>query len=235
MAAARRARGGAARRADRDAAFASRPGLPRAPKPAMVARILRSVANMRITRIRAYQVDLPLREGSYQWSGGNAVSVFDRRSSRSTPTPASRATARYVRSAPRIFRRTRPVRAPASPSLRPADREGPARSRAPQPDDGRGAARPSVRQVSARHGLLGPARQGSRRCRCARCSAGGTASFALYRAISQESPDEMARRVAEYGRRATPVPAQGRRRPGHRHREGPGRARATAGRRGADR
>jgi len=32
---------------------------------------------MRITRIRAYQVDLPLREGSYRWSGGNAVSLFD--------------------------------------------------------------------------------------------------------------------------------------------------------------
>ena len=32
---------------------------------------------MRITRIRAYQVDLPLREGSYRWSGGNSVSVFD--------------------------------------------------------------------------------------------------------------------------------------------------------------
>jgi L-alanine-DL-glutamate epimerase-like enolase superfamily enzyme len=32
---------------------------------------------MRITRVRAYQVDLPLVEGSYRWSGGNAVSVFD--------------------------------------------------------------------------------------------------------------------------------------------------------------
>jgi len=32
---------------------------------------------MRITAIRAYQVDLPLHEGSYKWSGGNAVSVFD--------------------------------------------------------------------------------------------------------------------------------------------------------------
>ena len=32
---------------------------------------------MKITRIRAYQVDLPLHEGSYKWSGGNAVSVFD--------------------------------------------------------------------------------------------------------------------------------------------------------------
>jgi L-alanine-DL-glutamate epimerase-like enolase superfamily enzyme len=32
---------------------------------------------MKITRIRAYQVDLPLHEGSYQWSGGKSVNVFD--------------------------------------------------------------------------------------------------------------------------------------------------------------
>jgi L-alanine-DL-glutamate epimerase-like enolase superfamily enzyme len=32
---------------------------------------------MKIAAIRAYQIDLPLREGSYKWSGGNAVSVFD--------------------------------------------------------------------------------------------------------------------------------------------------------------
>ncbi len=32
---------------------------------------------MKITAIRAYQVDLPLKEGSYKWSGGNSVSVFD--------------------------------------------------------------------------------------------------------------------------------------------------------------
>lgn len=32
---------------------------------------------MRITRIVAYQVDLPLHEGSYKWSGGKAVTVFD--------------------------------------------------------------------------------------------------------------------------------------------------------------
>ena len=32
---------------------------------------------MKITGLRMYQVDLPLHEGSYQWSGGNAVSVFD--------------------------------------------------------------------------------------------------------------------------------------------------------------
>ena len=32
---------------------------------------------MKITAIRGYQVDLPLHEGSYKWSGGNAVAVFD--------------------------------------------------------------------------------------------------------------------------------------------------------------
>jgi cis-L-3-hydroxyproline dehydratase len=32
---------------------------------------------MRITRLLAYQVDLPLKEGSYNWSGGKSVSVFD--------------------------------------------------------------------------------------------------------------------------------------------------------------
>jgi cis-L-3-hydroxyproline dehydratase len=32
---------------------------------------------MKITRIRAFQVDLPLHEGRYQWSGGKSVSVFD--------------------------------------------------------------------------------------------------------------------------------------------------------------
>ena len=32
---------------------------------------------MKINRIRAYQVDLPLHEGSYKWSGGNYVNVFD--------------------------------------------------------------------------------------------------------------------------------------------------------------
>lgn len=32
---------------------------------------------MKITRIAAYQVDLPLHEGSYKWSGGKQVDVFD--------------------------------------------------------------------------------------------------------------------------------------------------------------
>ncbi len=32
---------------------------------------------MKIIRIRAYRVDLPLHEGSYKWSGGKSVDVFD--------------------------------------------------------------------------------------------------------------------------------------------------------------
>ncbi len=32
---------------------------------------------MKITRIAAYRVELPLHEGSYNWSGGKSVSVFD--------------------------------------------------------------------------------------------------------------------------------------------------------------
>ena len=32
---------------------------------------------MRIDKIGVYKVDLPLREGSYNWSGGKSVSVFD--------------------------------------------------------------------------------------------------------------------------------------------------------------
>lgn len=32
---------------------------------------------MKITRLRAYRVELPLHEGTYKWSGGKSVSVFD--------------------------------------------------------------------------------------------------------------------------------------------------------------
>ena len=32
---------------------------------------------MKIKKISAYQVDLPLHEGTYKWSGGKSVTVFD--------------------------------------------------------------------------------------------------------------------------------------------------------------
>ena len=31
----------------------------------------------KITKVEAFQVDLPLHEGSYKWSGGKSVDVFD--------------------------------------------------------------------------------------------------------------------------------------------------------------
>ena len=34
-------------------------------------------ATLKITRISVFQVDLPLHEGSYKWSGGKSVEVFD--------------------------------------------------------------------------------------------------------------------------------------------------------------
>src|SRR5579863_10366752 len=37
----------------------------------------KSAGMLKITRIEAYQIDLPLHEGSYKWSGGNSVEVFD--------------------------------------------------------------------------------------------------------------------------------------------------------------
>ena len=43
----------------------------------MVLSTIATVVLMKITRILAYQVDLPLHEGSYKWSGGKSVDVFD--------------------------------------------------------------------------------------------------------------------------------------------------------------
>ena len=34
-------------------------------------------SSLQIKRIRVYKADLPLYEGSYKWSGGKSVSVFD--------------------------------------------------------------------------------------------------------------------------------------------------------------
>jgi cis-L-3-hydroxyproline dehydratase len=41
------------------------------------SQIQQGVAIMKITRINVFQVDLPLREGRYSWSGGNFIDVFD--------------------------------------------------------------------------------------------------------------------------------------------------------------
>lgn len=57
--------------------------LSRAPCPAVESTPMQPAARahglhpMKITRIRAFRVDLPLHEGSYKWSGGKSVHVFD--------------------------------------------------------------------------------------------------------------------------------------------------------------
>ena len=54
---------------------------------------------MKITRIAAYRVELPLHEGSYKWSGGKSVDGLRQHRRRgSRPTRASSATARSARS-----------------------------------------------------------------------------------------------------------------------------------------
>jgi len=154
---------------------------------------------MRITRIRAYQVDLPLREGSYKWSGGNAVSIFD-----STvvaidtdlgltgygeicplgpaylPAYATGARAGIAELAPRLIGED------------PRDL-----GRLNQTMDGAMRGHPYVKSAldMACWDLLGKS-AGLPVCTLLGGRYGD--SFALYRAISQQSPADMARSVAGY-------------------------------------
>ena len=121
---------------------------------------------MKITAIRAYQVDLPLLEGSYKWSGGNSVSVFDSTvvevvtdtglSGWGEVCPLGPA---YL---PAYARGARTGIAELAPHLH---RHGPAGAGRGEPADGRRDARPSLREVADRHGVLGPARPGRAACR----------------------------------------------------------------------
>src|ERR1700734_3769782 len=64
----------------RSAAVLSRPTgrHPRCPSADLPnRRRVEGAAIMKIRRIAAYRVDLPLHEGSYKWSGGKSVAVFD--------------------------------------------------------------------------------------------------------------------------------------------------------------
>ena len=154
---------------------------------------------MRITRVRAYQVDLPLREGSYKWSGGNAVSVFD-----STvvaidtdtglqghgeicplgpaylPAYAAGARAGIAELAPRLIGEDPLDLGRLNHTMDAALRGHPyvksALDMACWDLLGKAASLPLCTLLGGRYGD----------------------SFALYRAISQQSPDEMARRVVEY-------------------------------------
>lgn len=153
----------------------------------------------KITRIEAFQVSLPLHEGSYKWSGGNSVEVFD-------------STIVAVHTDARITGYGEVC--PLGPAYLPAYAEG---------------ARTGIRELAPRLIGLEATELGVVNARMDSAMRGhpyvkspidmacwdilGKAagkpaatllggryeeSFALYRAISQEEPAEMARKVAVY-------------------------------------
>ena len=75
-----------------------------------------NLTHMHITRISAYRVELPLHEGSYNWSGGKSVSVFDSTVVRVDTDAGITAMARSVRSGRSICRPMRTACAPALPN-----------------------------------------------------------------------------------------------------------------------
>ncbi len=154
---------------------------------------------MKITRIRAYQVNLPLREGSYKWSGGNAVSVFD-----STVVAIDTDTGltghgeicplgpAYL---PAYAAGARAGIAELAPRLLGEDPRDLARLN--QTMDAAMRGHPYVKSAldMACWDLLGKA---TSLPVCTLLGGRYGASFPLYRAISQQAPEEMARRVAGY-------------------------------------
>jgi len=154
---------------------------------------------MRIATIRAYQVNLPLHEGSYKWSGGNVVSVFD-----STVVEVITDTGlagwgevcplgpAYL---PAYARGARTGIAELAPSLIGMDPLG--LDELNRRMDAAMRGHPYVKSAIdiACWDLLGQASG----LPVATLMGGRVGeSFALYRAISQELPEAMARRIAQY-------------------------------------
>src|SRR6516165_10563698 len=154
---------------------------------------------MKIQRIRAYQVDLPLHEGSYKWSGGKSVTVFD------STVVAVETDAGLVGHGEVC---------PLGPFYLPAYAEG---VRAGIRELGPHLIGEDPRQLGKLNRLMDAALKGHPYVKSGIDIAcwdilGQTAGlpvcellggrygedFPLYRAISQESPEEMADRVAEY-------------------------------------
>jgi len=154
---------------------------------------------MKISRICGYQIDLPLREGRYNWSGGKSVSVFD---STVVAVHADSGLVGYGEVCP------------LGPFYLPAYAAG-ARAGIMElgphllGEDPTQLARVNRRMDAALLGhpyvksaldmacwdLLGKA---TGQPVCVLLGGRYGESVGLYRAISQEAPDAMARRVAEY-------------------------------------
>jgi len=154
---------------------------------------------MKITAIRAYQIDLPLHEGSYKWSGGNSVSVFD-------STVVAVETDEGVTGwgeicplgpayLPAYAAGARAGIAELAPQLLGADPL--ALGQLNERMDGAMRGHPYVKSAidMACWDLLGKASS----LPVATLMGGHVgADFALYRAISQESPAQMAKKVGQY-------------------------------------
>ena len=192
---------------------------------------------MKIRRIAAYRVELPLHEGSYQWSGGKSVAVFDSTLVRVETDTGLVGHGEVCPARPGLPARLRRGRARGNRDARAApDRRGPARARAAEPDDGRAHEGPPVREVGNRHRLLGHPRAGG----------GASRRDAARRAVRRRLrplPRDLAGVARGDGaqgrgvprRGLPPLPAQGRRRSRRGRRAHPRGARgARAGRR-ADR
>ncbi len=154
---------------------------------------------MKITRIAAYRVELPLHEGSYKWSGGKSVSVFD-------STIVAVETDEGVTGHGEVC--------PLGPFYLPAYARG-ARAGIAElgphllGEDPRQLARLNRCMDAALHGhpyvksaidmacwdILG---QAAGQPVCVLLGGRYGDDFVLYRAISQETPEAMARRVAGY-------------------------------------
>jgi L-alanine-DL-glutamate epimerase-like enolase superfamily enzyme len=154
---------------------------------------------LKITKIETFQVDLPLHEGSYKWSGGNQVEVFD-------STVVALHTDAGVTGYGEVC--------PLGPAYLPAYARG-ARTGIAELVPHLIGADPTA--LSVVNGLMDAALRGHPYVKSALDMAcwdilgkvtgqpvvtllGGRygESFALYRAISQESPREMAGKVALY-------------------------------------
>ena len=156
---------------------------------------------MKITRIRAYRVELPLHEGSYKWSGGKSVTVFD---STVVAVETDAGLTGYGEVCP-----LGPFYLPAYADGRPRrhraswGRTCSARTRASCGKLNRrmdaALQGPPLRQVRRSTWPAGTSSARRRASRSARCSAAAYGDdFVLYRAISQESPEAMAGKVAGY-------------------------------------
>jgi cis-L-3-hydroxyproline dehydratase len=154
---------------------------------------------MKITRIMAYRVELPLHEGSYNWSGGKSVSVFD-------STIVAIETDAKITGYGEVC--------PLGPFYLPAYAAG---ARAGVAELGPHLLGEDPRELARFNRRMDAALQGHAYVKSALDMAcwdilgkaaglpvcvllGGRygADFVLYRAISQEAPEAMARRVAGY-------------------------------------